>query len=442
VATPPHKDSGAVAQRHPVRPHPLNLLLEGVPGTGKTYRVREIVGRLCGAAAPGNTKHGEKGHACPVAGDGQGRFAVTMHPATTYEEFVEGLRPAVKPVESPTGPSVRILRRGAQEPVNPADWFWTRRAGLGAFEMTDGFFVRVCAEAVRDGDRPYVVLLDEFNRCNIPKVLGDLLTTLEPSKRARWIPGERVGEGAWDLDHGAQVVTLPGSGRQFFVPDNVYVVATMNSSDRSVGSVDAALRRRFAADRAWPIGFGPDGGGEAALKDRINEEISNARLELPKEDCARVESSVDAWHVLNIEAQKISPDAMLGHSYLFDLAKGLAAVGAGKDKDRRFYVAESAEDVVLHVWNQQILPQLCESLEAAHKSADAKEWHDAIQTAAAKLGLDLETQAISATSSLHRRVSIRFRARQRPNAEAESVRSGTDAPEATADGASDEPSES
>ena len=91
----------------------------------------------------------------------------------------------------------------------------------------------------------YLLLLDEVNRANVPKVLGDLLLTLEPSKRQKW-----NGTG-W---RGGVAVTLPYSARQFEVPDNIYVLGTMNTSDRSIAPLDAALRRRFAFVRVLPLG--------------------------------------------------------------------------------------------------------------------------------------------------------------------------------------------
>src|SRR5207247_595935 len=92
----------------------------------------------------------------------------------------------------------------------------------------------------------FLVLLDEINRCNVPKVLGDLLMALEVTKRARWnTVTEQWEDGA--------VVTLPYSSSLLFVPDNLYIVGTMNTSDRSVAPLDAALRRRFAFVRMEPI---------------------------------------------------------------------------------------------------------------------------------------------------------------------------------------------
>lgn len=346
--------------------HPLNLLLEGVPGTGKTFAIQSIVKKLC-------KRHGPENHDCCIAGEGLGPFAITMHPATSYEEFVEGLRPVPQSMVD-----AKESGGGHSEPVRPkpkvegcsgdidkhSKWFWDPCSCESlTFSIADGFFVRVCAAAAGEGNKLFVVLLDEFNRCNVPKVMGDLLTTLEPSKRARW---NRETE-KWDLTE-AQIVTLPGSGRLFFVPDNVFVVATMNSSDRSVGSLDAALRRRFAVERLWPLGFDP---GEKSTADEVEALIlkggRSKPLVLDGDAQELFKKSVVAWFELNMALKAaLGPDGMLGHSYLFDLAKGLSSKGS----DRRWPWAGNPTNTVAQVWNQQILPQLAETLESTHMPDD------------------------------------------------------------------------
>ncbi|GAA1033070.1 hypothetical protein GCM10009557_33580 [Virgisporangium ochraceum] len=121
---------------------------------------------------------------------------VTFHPSYGYEDFVEAFKPI------PTATSGLSLR------------------------LTDGLFTRICAAADAHRDRTYLLIIDEINRADLPRVLGELVTLLEPDKRD--VP-----------------VLLPVSGRTFRIPPNIKIIGTMNTADRSVAHLDAAVRRRF-----------------------------------------------------------------------------------------------------------------------------------------------------------------------------------------------------
>ncbi|MFJ8185248.1 McrB family protein [Streptomyces sp. NPDC096105] len=182
-------------------------VLYGPPGTGKTYTALRFAVRWLGelsADLPDVDPYAEPGTA-PFrrtldALTESGRLTtVTFHPSYGYEDFVEGFRPV----------------RGG-----------TGRDGL-VLNLVDGVFKRVCQAAAADPGHPYLVIVDELNRGNLPKIFGELITLLEKDKR-----GHRV--------------LLPLSQEHFSVPENLCLVGTMNTADRSIRMLDAAVRRRFA----------------------------------------------------------------------------------------------------------------------------------------------------------------------------------------------------
>ena len=128
---------------------------------------------------------------------------VTFHQNFAYEDFIEGIRPA--------------LGDGATSQIK--------------YERHDGIFKQIAEAAKREKDKRFVLIIDEINRGNIAKIFGELITLIEDSRRL----------GADDETK----VTLPYSKDSFGVPNNLYLVGTMNTADRSIQLLDTALRRRF-----------------------------------------------------------------------------------------------------------------------------------------------------------------------------------------------------
>jgi 5-methylcytosine-specific restriction endonuclease McrBC GTP-binding regulatory subunit McrB len=326
--------------------HAADVVLEGVPGTGKTHAVE----RLKNATLTTREKR--------TLSRVDIRF-MTMHPSTSYEDFVEGLRPAgawqntvaaVKIESNSRGPwfcgppspvpsgSLPIEAADDAAGNQPAD-----RSGVVAratFAIKNGFFVEACVAAVDDPKAAVVVVLDELNRCNIPKVLGDLLTVIEESKRVEW------GQHGWHVEGAAQAVTLPYSGRRLFVPDNLFIVGTMNTTDRSVAPMDAALRRRFSFHRLFPQGFELTSPNKDELLSRLKQTAGVTHDDI-------MTRSHSLWSKVNqIFCDRYGADAMLGHSYLDDLARALKAA---KNMD-------PVDPIVHYHWNHRILPQLMDTI--------------------------------------------------------------------------------
>lgn len=141
---------------------------------------------------------------------------ITFHQSYSYEEFVEGIKPSINNDED----NATIF-----------------------YEYNRGIFKEICQQANSDPENNYLLIIDEINRGNISKIFGELITLIESDKRV--IPnGERIFENT-KTQNEELVVILPYTKSKFGVPNNLYILGTMNTSDRSIASIDIALRRRF-----------------------------------------------------------------------------------------------------------------------------------------------------------------------------------------------------
>ena len=181
--------------------HPLNTILYGPPGTGKTFHTSEYCVEICDGQLE-RSKEEIRSRYRQLIEEERVEF-VTFHQSYGYEEFVEGLRPD------------------------------TGGAGSAGFSLvpTAGVLKRIAERAHNNSEENYVLVIDEINRANVSKVLGELVTLLEEDKR----------EGA---DNEVKL-TLPYSKDSFALPSNLYILGTMNTADRSIALLDTALRRRF-----------------------------------------------------------------------------------------------------------------------------------------------------------------------------------------------------
>jgi hypothetical protein len=147
------------------------VIFHGPPGTGKTFVARKLAEHLAGT-------------------DGSVEL-VQFHPSYSYEDFVQGYRPT---------------------------------EGAAGFRLRDGPLLRAAERALESPQGTHVLIIDEINRGNLAKVLGELYFLLEYRK---------------------EELTLQYSDTPFRLPENLWVIGTMNTADRSIAIVDGALRRRF-----------------------------------------------------------------------------------------------------------------------------------------------------------------------------------------------------
>jgi len=157
-----------------------NLILQGSPGTGKTWLSKRLAYALVGQRNDSKVR------------------AVQFHPNLSYEDFVRGWRPV----------------------------------GDGKLSLVDGPFMEMVKASSREPTIRHVIVIEEINRGNPSQIFGEILTLLEADKRT---PTEAL-----------ELCYRRTEGERIFIPDNLYVIGTMNIADRSLALVDLALRRRFA----------------------------------------------------------------------------------------------------------------------------------------------------------------------------------------------------
>jgi 5-methylcytosine-specific restriction protein B len=174
----------------------------------------------------------------------------TFHPSFNYEDFIKGYKPS------------------------------STEKGAITFILKPGIFKSLCKKASEDKDNNYYLIIDEINRGNVEKIFGEMITLIERDKRG-------------------MSLTLSQSQETFSVPENVFIIGTMNTTDRSIKMLDAALRRRFAFIECMPN------------YELINKTIDNLSL-----------SPKDILKKINVKLREIEDrEKQIGHSYFMKNGK-------------------------------------------------------------------------------------------------------------------------
>ncbi|MEA2073257.1 MAG: AAA family ATPase [Campylobacterota bacterium] len=264
-----------------------NIILYGAPGVGKTHNTQKLISLIENGVDEKEifrtieeNIQNDGVQASQVLKNIQNRVRfITFHQSYSYEDFIEGF----KPTED------------------------------GGVKRQDGIFKEIVENAKDDRENNYYLVIDEINRGNISKVFGELITLIEEDKRDSY------------------EVTLPYSKEKFNVPSNLYIIATMNSTDKSIATIDIALRRRFTFLKMKPNENLVKNDEARSLMIRLNEFIKSS----------------------------LSEDYKLGHSYFMkiDSQEDLGFVKEYKIKpllEEYFYADDENHKQVLEILNYKI----------------------------------------------------------------------------------------
>jgi MoxR-like ATPase len=287
-----------------------NVILEGVPGVGKTWIMDKLKQKL-------------------GIEDSSGRFrSITFSPSSGPEEFIGGLFP-------------------------------TASSAPPTFKFNEGVLLKIAMAAAKDqSKRPYLLFIDEINRGNIAKIMGQIMTVIESKKRFEPNGSRQVlVDGPDDVPYRATLFTNGKLSQRLGLPSNLYIVGAMNTSDRSVVQIDGALRRRFAFVRLPTLLTQSNIPSLLKALERSKSKIWT------ETNLKSISPFLKLLAELNLLLKnEIGVDGQLGHSYLFDAKYCMnagsepTATGEAPEDDRQLW--KSMGDMLQY----SLLPQVADIL--------------------------------------------------------------------------------
>ncbi|WP_452228446.1 McrB family protein [Lacinutrix sp. MEBiC02404] len=231
------------------------IILQGAPGTGKTYTSKNLAEYMVFDSISNDKRVQAK-----LIADSKQIDLIQFHPAYTYEDFIRGI--VTEPIE---------------DKIN--------------YVSKDKLFLEMVNKANNDSENPYILIIDEINRANLSSVLGELIYGLE-YRNEPFKSMYATKEGIYEIT----------------IPNNLYIIGTMNTADRSVEHIDYALRRRFAFYDVLPQNFD--------IENFQSEEFKKVSQLFVKE-IKETTDELEASEHLSLEFQDRPQDIWLGHSYFF-----------------------------------------------------------------------------------------------------------------------------
>ena len=319
----------------------------GPPGTGKTYQTRQQTSLLFDIWKDEyDNKDSFKYEDCFEL--------IQFHPSFCYEDFIEGLRPI--PAET-NGSSQLILQNGVFKEFCKKAGRWETayyclsqkqtvlmkawdEITIGELEVYKSelknddwsyiFDISDKNKLVSEAVPPYFFVIDEINRAELSRVFGELMYCLE----YRGVKG-CVKTQYSELNNDKTGMIKIGSGYQFFIPNNVYLIGTMNTIDRSVESFDFALRRRFRWEEVLP-----------------NMNVLKYYLDEKNKEWSSLSKDLENLNQRIADEPLLGPDYQIGHAYLMNL---------------KYCVSLTIAEVRQCVWDDFVKPLLQEYLRGSGK---------------------------------------------------------------------------